>query len=221
MVAAAGISAVGSLIGGITGGKGAAKAAKTQAAAQQQQLQFQQNARNQVIGLNQPAITRGNEASSLYGDFLGLGTGQGSQKALDTFRGSTGYQDLLQTGLGSVNANAYARGMGDSGAALKALQDRGSNIANQSSQQWLGNLGGLINAGTQAAGNVSGVTQNVANNMGNIVQNGANNQSNAALWQAGNTTNTIQNLANIGAYAYGSSYGGQRNPYGIVGGGIY
>lgn len=221
MVAAAGISAVGSLIGGITGGKGAKKAAQTQARAQQQQLQFQQNAQNQIVGLNQPAITRGNEAASLYGNFLGVGGPGNSQQALDTFRGSTGYQDLMREGLGAVNANAYSRGMGDSGAALKALQTRGASIANQSSQQWLGNLGTLVNAGTQAAGNVSGVTQNVANNMGNIVQNGADNQSNAALWQAGNTTNTIQNLANIGAYAYGSSYGGNRNPYGIVGGGIY
>lgn len=210
-VAAAGIGLAGSLIGGITGGKGAKKAAKIQAQAAQQQIAAQREAQAQITALNQPAITRGNEASSLYGGFLGVGGGSASAKALQTFRNSTGYQDLLKTGLGAVNANAYARGMGDSGATLKALQDRGATIANSSSQQWLGNLGNLINAGTQAAGNVAGVTQNVTNNISNIAQNAADNQSNAALARSSMWGNTFQNLANIGAYAYGSSYGGNNS----------
>ena len=76
----------------------------------------------------------------------------GSAKALETFRGSTGYKDLLKQGLGAVNSNAYARGMGDSGATLKALQDRGTSIADSSANQWLGGLGNLMSAGGQARG---------------------------------------------------------------------
>jgi hypothetical protein len=221
LVAAAGIGAVGSVVSGITGGKGAKKAAQTQARTAQQQIAAQQQTLAQLTALNQPAITRGNEAASLYGGILGVGGAGQSQQALNTFRNSIGYQDLMREGLGAVNSNAYARGMGDSGATLKALQDRGSQIANGTTQQYLGNLGLLINAGTQGAGNVAGVTQNVTNNIGAISQNAANAQSNAQLATAAGWQNTFQNLANLGGYALGSSYQ-PRNNYGIAGrGGIY
>lgn len=222
LIAAAGISAVGSLLGGLFGGSSAKKAAQIQQQTAREQIAAQQAAQQQVIGLNQPAITRGNEASDLYGGFLGMGDAANSARALETFRGATGYQDLMREGLAGVNSNAYARGMGDSGATLKALQSRGAQIANGSSQQWLGNLGTLVNAGTQAAGNISGVTQNTANNISGIAQNSANAQSNAALASGANWQNTLQNLANAGAAAYASSYGGQQpaaqNPYGVTAG---
>lgn len=134
--------------------------------------------------------------------------GGGSQAALDTFRGSTGYQDLMKQGLGAVNANAYASGMGDSGATLKALQDRGTNIANSSAQQWLGNLGNLMSAGGQARGLVAGIGTNTVNANNSATQNAANVSSNATLASAGQTSSALQGLLNAGAYAYGSSYGG-------------
>lgn len=141
----------------------------------------------------------------------------GSQAALDTFRGSTGYQDLLKTGLGSVNANAYASGMGDSGATLKALQDRGTNIANTSAQQWLGNLGNLMSAGGQARGLVAGIGTNTVNASNAATQGAANASSNATLASAGQTSSALQGLLNAGAYAYGSSYQQPQNAYGIAG----
>lgn len=216
LVAAAGIGAVGSLIGGLTGGKGAKSAARTQQQVAQQQIAAQQAALSQITNMNQPAITRGNEAAGLYGGLLGVGDAAASQAALGTWRNSTGYQDLLQQGLGAVNANAYARGMGDSGAALKALQTRGTNIANQSQQQYLGNLGALINAGTQAAGNVAGITQNVTNANNQYLGNAADAQSNSALLQSANWQKALQGVFNAGSYALGSSYGGQPNPYGVT-----
>lgn len=221
-MAAIAASAAGSVIGGVLSGKGAKKAAKIQAQTAQQQIAAQQQALANITALNQPAITRGNEAASLYGGFLGTGDQAASAAALQTFRDSTGYQDLLNQGLGAVNASAYARGLGDSGSALKALQTRGTQIANGSAQQWLGNLGTLINAGTQAAGNVSGVTQNVTNAITGIATNAADAQSNAALAKAGAWGNALQNINNLAAYAYGSSYGGNnRNAYGVNAGQIY
>lgn len=143
-------------------------------------------------------------------------TGGGSQAALDTFRNSSGYQDLLKQGLGAVNANAYASGMGDSGATLKALQDRGTNIANSSAQQWLGNLGNLMSAGGQARGLVAGIGTNTVNSTNQSTQNAANASSNATLASAGQWSSALQGLLNAGAYSYGSSYGG-NNAYGISG----
>lgn len=136
----------------------------------------------------------------------GGGSGEQSAAALSAFRDSTGYQDLLREGLGATNANAYARGQGDSGATLKALQDRGTSIANQSSQQWLGNLGTLINNGNSARGLVAGVGASTVANNNAATQSGADARSNAALQTGATWNSNIQNLLNAGAYAYGSSF---------------
>lgn len=200
MALAAGIAAGGSLISGITGGKGAKSAAKIQQQTAQQQIAAQQQMLGQITALNTPTINRGNAAGTLVGNFLGTGSDpNAAASALATYRGSTGYQDLLNTGLGAVNSNAYARGLGASGATLKALQAKGSAIADQSAQQWLGNLGELVSAGNQAAGNVSGVTQNATNAIGQISQNAADASSNAALAGGASWQNALQGLANAGS----------------------
>lgn len=208
LVAAAGISAVGSVIGGLTGGKGAKKAAQIQADTAKKQISALQQNQQYITGLEQPTMDRGNWAGSLYGNFLGQNGGAGAQEALNTYRGSTGYQDLMREGLGAVNANAYARGMGDSGATLKALQARGMGIADQSAGDYLGRLGGLISAGQQAIGNVAGIATNTTNNINAANQNSANASSNATLVSAANWQKSLQDIFNTGSYALGSSFGG-------------
>ncbi len=266
VVAAAGISAAGSLLGGLFGSGGAAKAAKYQLKATREQIAAAEKNRAYQYSLNAPTIDAGSRASDLFAGFLGAGggtdwgayvrgnpdalanwnairdTSAGAQfngdiaafgqyhydkdgarrdlspyttgssdaasQALDTFRSSTGYQDLLKEGLGAVNANAYARGMGDSGATLKALQDRGMNIADRSAQGWLGNLGTLMNLGGQARGLVAGVGTNTVGAINQATQSGADASSNAALVNGQNWANVLQNIGNSAAYAYGSSYGG-------------
>jgi hypothetical protein len=216
LIAAAGISAASSLVSGITGGKGAKKAAKIQAQTARDQIAAIERNRQQILGLSQPTIDRGNSAATIYAGMLGAGGDPTASKAaLDTWRGSVGYQDLVDQGLGAVNANAYARGMGGSGATLKALQRTGANIANQSAQQYMGNLGNLIAAGNSAIGNVAGVNTSATNAINGINQNTADAQGNAALAQSGAMQNGLQNLVNLGgAYAgmksvptFSSSYG--------------
>lgn len=209
-LAAAGIAAAGSIIGGITGGKGAKAAAQTQAQVAREQIAASERNRDYIAGLSQPMINRGNAAGSLIGGFLGLEGGDQAADALATYRGSTGYQDLLNTGLGAVNANAYARGMGDSGATLKALQTRGQNIADQSSGSWLSGLNSLYQTGNAAIGNVAGVATNTTNAINAANQNAADASSNASLIGSAAWQNAIQNLANVG-----SSYvGGQSQRLG-------
>lgn len=202
-----------SIISGILQGKSAKKVAKIQAQTASEQIAAQKAQLQQQVDLNQPAITRGNSAADLYGGFLGVGDQAQSDAALQAFRGSTGYQDLLKTGLGAVNASAYARGMGNSGAAMKQLQDRGAGIANQSYQGYLGNLNTLIGAGTQAAGNVAGVSQNVTNQIGAISQNSADAASNAALAQGSAYQGTLQNLGNIAADYFSNRQGTSSSSY--------
>lgn len=265
LVAAAGISAAGSLLGGLFGSSSASKAAKYQLQATREQIAAANQNRDYQYNLNAPTINAADNATSLYSDFLGAGggtnwgayvnanpdvladwnknvagtgqyasmadygkyhyntygqyegrdispyttsSGDAAASALDTFRNSTGYQDLVKEGLAAVNSNAYARGMGDSGATLKALQDRGTSLADRSAQGWLGNLGNLINAGSSARGLVAGVGTNTVNSVNQATQSGADASSNAALINGQNWSNVLQNIGNSAAYAYGSSYGG-------------
>lgn len=209
-LAMAGISAAGSILGGITGGKGAKKAAKVQQQTAQQIIAANNANQQRITGLSQPTIDRGNAAGAAYAGLLGLGDNAAAQTALTGWRNSAGYQDLLDSGLGAVNANAYARGMGDSGATLKALQERGMGLANQTQQQYLGNLNTLIQTGNSAIGNIAGVSTATTQSNNQALQNGADAASNASLIGANAWQNALGNLTNIGTNL-ASSYGRSGN----------
>lgn len=201
-----GIMAAGSLIGGLTGGKGAKKAAKIQGQTTDKILAANDKARVYLTGLEQPTIDRGDAAGSLYGDFVGLGGGDASREALQKYRESTGYGDLVRQGLGAVNANAYARSAGESGATYKALQDRGTSIADSSASDWLGRLNTLQNLGQQGIGTVAGVTMHTTDSNNAATQAAGDASGNAALISGSAWTKALQGLFNSGAYTYGSSY---------------
>lgn len=208
LVAAAGISAAGSLLGGLFGGGGAAKAAKAQLKATREQIAATERNRDYQYNLNAPTIANSDRATDLFAGFVGAGDNPAAaQGALDTFRESSGYQDLVKEGLSAVNANAYAKGAGRSGATYKALQDRGTSIADRSAQGWMGNLGTLMNLGGQARGLVAGVGTNSVNATNAATQAGADASSNAALAQGQNWAQALQGIGLAASQAYGSSYG--------------
>lgn len=137
----------------------------------------------------------------------GGGGDGGSAAALDAFRGSTGYKDLVSEGMSAVNANAYAKGMGRSGATYKALQERGASLADRSAQGWMGNLGTLMNLGGQARGVVAGVGTNSVNAANAASQGAADASSNASLVNGQNWSQALQGIGLAASQAYGSSYG--------------
>lgn len=207
-LAVAGIAAAGAVGSAAIGSSAAKSAAKTQAnAAAAANAQTLAN-RDYVSSLSAPTIERGNAAGEVMSGLLGVGGDPAaSAKALQTFRGSSGYSDLVSSGLKAVNSNAYAQGLGDSGAALKALQAKGASIADSSQQEYLGNLGGLATMGQNAIGNVAGAATNATNTIN------ANNQNTAATaGQAGITSSALwskalQGLANVGGTAIGGGTG--------------
>jgi hypothetical protein len=206
------MSIFGDILGSIVSSKANKKAAKIQAQTTDKILAANNENRTFITGLNQPNMDRGNAAGATYAGLLGVGGDPAaSAAALNTYRGSTGYQDLLNTGFGAVNANAYATGMGDSGATMKALQRKGMALADQNQQQYLGNLNTLIQTGNSAIGNVSGVaTQTTqANNQANQTLADARGNAalnNGAIWQSliKKTDNNINNFAS----SYAGGFGG-------------
>jgi hypothetical protein len=207
VVIGAAIAGVGAVASAKIGSSASKKVAKGQQAAADAQIANSNANRDYQYQLNAPTIAQGQKAGDLYAGFLGAGgDAAASADALSTFRNSTGYTDLQREGGRSVNAGVFAGGLGQSGAALKALQDRGTQIANSSSQQWLGNLGSLASRGDASRGLVAGIGLNTVNSNNAATQNAADASGNATLIGASNTSNLIQNLLNAGATAYGSSY---------------
>lgn len=208
VIIAAGIGVAAGIGGAVISSSATKKAVNAQTAATNAnnalaREQFAVNSGN----LN-PAIQRGNAAGGYVNDLLGIGGDPAASKAaFDRFRDSSGYKFQLSEGLGAVNSNAYARGMGQSGATMKALQDRGNALADSSLQGYLGNLQNVSNQGTQAASSLAGVSTNMVGQISNNNQNQATTVGNAALTNASNINGTINNLLNAGGYAYGSSYG--------------
>lgn len=206
-IIAAGVAAAGATAGAVISSKAAKKAAKTQAASAAAQTSEAKANRDYQYNLNAPTIAQGGKAGDTIAALLGLGGDQAAADAgLQTFRNSSGYTDLQREGFKGVNASAFAKGLGDSGATLKALQDRGVQIANSSEQQYIGNLGDLAHRGDQSRGLVAGVGLNTVNSTNAATQNAADASSNAGLFAAGQTSSLIQNLLNTGAQAFGTSY---------------
>lgn len=136
----------------------------------------------------------------------GGGDRTAADNAFDTYRGSSGYQFRLGEGTKAINTNAYATGMGDSGATLKALTRYGQDYGSNEFGNYLGQLGGVSARGGAARGLVAGVGNNFVNQFGAATGNAADAQSNAGLLSAGNWANAFQNAGNAAAFTLGSSY---------------
>jgi len=207
-VAAAGISAAGTVAGGVVSGKGASKAAAIQAKSAADQLAFQKQMYGDDVARYQPDIARGDTAATNYSALLGLG---GDQKAADdafaTWKAGTGYQNTLNAALDGVNASAYASGMGRSGAALKALQDRAGQVADGTYNSYMGDLSNVVQTGANAKASLTGASTSAVSQNAATTSNAANASSNAALSSAASTSSALQSLGQLGAYAYNSSFG--------------
>lgn len=106
------------------------------------------------IDLFNPWVQNGQSASNAQSDFLGLNGAAGSgaqQQALDTWRNATGYQDVLNSTTDAALRKASAIG-GLGGNQIDELGRIGGQLANQTGQQYFGNLGSLSQTGLQAAG---------------------------------------------------------------------
>jgi hypothetical protein len=204
----AGIGAVGSIVGGITGGKGAKKAAKIAQQTAATQIAASNANRDYQYNLNAPEISNGRGADTTLAGLLNIGGDPAAAaSAFDAYKGSTGYTTRLAEGENAINSNAYARGMGNSGATLKALTRFGQDYGSNEFGKYVGDLQGVSATGANARGLVANVGGNTvaANNAATGAAGDAS--ANAALLNGSNWAKMFQQLGQAGAAAYGSSYG--------------
>lgn len=215
----AGIGAVGSIVGGITSGKGAKKAAQIAQQTAATQIAASNANRDYQYNLNAPEISNGRSADTTLAGLLNIGGDPAAAaSAFDAFKGSDGYVSRLAEGENSINSNAYARGMGDSGATLKALTRFGQDYSSNEFGKYVGDLSGVSSTGAAARGLVAGIGQNTVTANNAATQNAGDASANATLMTSANWARILQGLGQAGAAAYGSSYGGSKplpNVYGM------
>ncbi len=202
--------AVASVAGAAIQGKGAKKAAKIQQQTADKQMAQAQQFYTAAEGRYQGDIAQGDRARDLYAGMLGDGGDAAASKAAyDTWKNSVSYKSNLDTALKSVNANAYAQGMGRSGAAWKALQDRGAMVADGFQQNYMNNVNTQVQTGANAKAALTGAGQQQLTSNNASLGNAGNAASNAAISTAAGWSNAIQNIGNLAGNAYKSSYGGK------------
>jgi len=180
VAAAAGIGAVGSIVGGAESASGANAAA----AVQQQALNWQEtNA--------QPFVNAGQTAIPGVQNLLGLGP-QGTAGIMAQLQQMPGYQFTLGQGLNAVQNSMASQGLGVSGNALRGAAQYATGLASQTYQNQFNNMLGLAQLGANttvgagsnintASGQLGAAQQNAANALGSGISGAANNASSAVL----------------------------------------
>ena len=129
-------------------------------------------------------------------------TAQNYQQAFDNYKNSTGYQFRFNQGVKALDASASSRGILQSGAAMKSLNQFGQGIASDEFGNYLGYLGNLMGTGLNAAGAQAGVSTNMVNQVtannnaaSSALANAAlaRGNANAQLW--GTVGSSLGNIA--------------------------
>jgi hypothetical protein len=216
-IIAAGIGAVAAIGGAAISSSATKSAAKTQAQSTQDQLTLQKSIYDKNTANFAPDIASGDLASSRLDQLLGTVNDPTTGKPYDPtsiLEATPGYSFSVDQALKGVNANAYAAGMGHSGATYKALAQRASDLATQNYNNYFNQVLDQAQRGTAAKSAIAGVGMNYANNASNTIQTGANNQANLTLVNGQNLANTLGNLGQLAGTAYSSSYGsGNKGGY--------
>ncbi|WP_114227043.1 MULTISPECIES: hypothetical protein [Sphingomonas] len=132
----------------------------------------------------------------------------------DIIRSTPGYEFQYKEGLRGINENAYMRGLGNSGATAKALDNYARNMADSYYQTYLGNVTGVAEQGRGAASAIAGDANTMGagvtgamNNAATAYQNQANAAANNAYTRANATNSMVQSISNTMGNIGGSIIG--------------
>jgi hypothetical protein len=211
--AAAGVAAVAGIAGSMMQADAAENAADKSIASQRQAAEI---ARRDLS----PWRDAGQNALAPAQDLLGLNGQDAANAAMANFQHSPGYQFQFNEGMRAVQSNAAAQGMLNSGATLKALQDRGSQLGNLDFGTYYNRLMGFVNSGQNAAAGQAAVTQNTTNQIaqtqmaeGQAIGNGYAGAAQAIGGAANGYANGSMYQDALGSQKPNALYGGGASPY--------
>lgn len=158
-----------------------------------QALAFLREAGDYATTAYRPTVQLGDQSLARLGALEGYAGEAERQNAMAQFRRDPGYQFRLNQGIEAINRSSAGQGSLMSGQTLKALNEFGQGMADQSFNDWYGRQGRLadlgqsatgntVNARMGAAGNMAsttlGTASNIAQGQAQIGQNNSNNQMN-------------------------------------------
>lgn len=176
---------------GIKGNAATKKMVRSLTDANNQSLALQSRMFDQTQSNLSPFVLSGKAANSRLAALLGLDGSANMQSELES---SPGYQFRLQQGQKNINQSLGARGQLFSGQALKAAQEFGQGLADQTYNDRVQQLMEQANSGQNAASGLGATGANFAANSGNLLNNQGNITA-GGIQQRSNTLN--QTLANI------------------------
>lgn len=171
------IPAAAALIGAKMSGDAAKSAARTTAESADKATELQKQMYEESVARQQPFLQTGTE---FFNQLAALQRG-GPGAAQNFLQMDPGYGFRLSEGMKALERSAAARAGLQSGAALKAGQRYGQDLASQEYGAAYNRLANLANVGPQAAGVMSNLGQNYAGNVGNIYMRQGETAANAML----------------------------------------
>lgn len=149
------------------GGSAAGEASDAYAAAIGQAIAEQRAAREQARSDVAPWRQAGGTALNQVAGLLNL-PGYDRIDPTATLRATPGYEWALNQGIGALDRSAAAKGLLTSGAQQKGLLAYGQGLADQTYNNYLGNVTNLSNTGQNAATFQGTTSMNAAGNIGNL-----------------------------------------------------
>lgn len=116
---------------------------------------------NKAQDYYQPYANTFGNASSMWGNALGLNGQQGTQAAQSAYSTSPGYQFQLDQGLQALERRAAAQGQLGSGNTTTDTLNYAQGLANQDYNNWVDRLQSANNLGVVTAGQQAGLTTGI------------------------------------------------------------
>jgi hypothetical protein len=204
------------VVGGAMSSRAAKSAAQTQADAAQRATDAQERMFERQVELQQPFRDTGLQANNRLSELMGLGgntsaDGYGSLMrdfSMADFQADPGYEFRRTEGMRGVENSAAARGGLLSGAALKAIQRYGQDLASQeygnAYQRYNANqtnrynrLAGVVNTSQGATNQVSNAASQFGQQQGANIIGAGNAQAAGTVGSANAWNNAISQGTNI------------------------
>lgn len=185
------------VLGAVTTSVASSNAAHVQESAAAQASKTQQGFFDTANSALQPYYQGGQGAYSTLNNLLGVGGTGNPTQMQDTLNNLPGYQFTLNQGLKSTQNGYAARGLSDSGGALKGAATYATGLANSQYGNYVNQLQNSATTGANAAGALAQTSTQTGSNIGNNII-GAGNAAAAASNATGASVNS--GLNNISSY---------------------
>jgi hypothetical protein len=109
-----------------------------------------------------------------YGGGLGLGDEEAFNTGFERFQGASGYNNIFNEAMRGITSQTASRGLMNSGAAVRAMQDRAGQLGNESYQNYLASILGGAQTGLGAGQSAFGASQGFGGLIAGAGQTGGN-----------------------------------------------